>query len=341
MNKFRCLPRLCRGIADIPRFTPEDTEYFDVSLADREAFGEPRVESTRLQAAARRIAEHFMVYDAMDQTLLEHEAQLDFGGGESTAAAGGVGPSIVDVDNSELGKLDRDNVSNVRQYLFNSYTLQSRGQLSDFIENLERMPVQGQLPPAEVQAKLDQLLRKSQPNFLSEIASVLAVRGVPNLGALNRMMQTLLDRGYYQPCQVVLDSLLMSRTPLNMQTLAIALALATLAGKRNVFYSYALLPEASPDSRFGDLSLPSEELIDSLAFGYAKFQDKDNLDRTLRWGEECKVLGARALRTNMRAAVFWSDSVRAKWTLEKLQKMGKVPRYIVDMARKVDESLGT
>lgn len=324
--------RLVRSFANYSKYVPEHTNYLDADLSDQEIFGVPRVESTRLQAAARRIAEYFMVYDAIDQTLLEHEAQLDFGDGHS--------PSIVEVDAAELGKLDRENVSDVRQYLFNSYQLEKRGQLSDFIEDSERMPQQGLLPREEVQARLDRLLRQSDPK-LSEVARLLAGRGVPNLSMLNKMMKSLLDRGYYQPCQVVLDSLLMSRATLNMQTLAIALSLATLGAKKTVFYSYALvaMPDSTTDSvlasRFGDVSTPSEELIESLAFGFAKFQDAKSLDKVLEWANQKNVLSLRTLRTNMRAALQWQDAKRAERTLGILRKTGSVPSEFTAMAARI------
>lgn len=329
--------RAVRSFSSHSKYVPEHTNFLDIDLNDQEMFGIPRVESTRLQAAARRIAEYFMVYDAIDQTLLEHEAQLDFGDGDTA--------SIVDVDAAELGKLDRENVSGVRQYLFNSYQLQKRGQLSDFIEDLERIPQQGLLPREEVQARLDHLLRQSDPN-LSEVAKLLAGKGVPNLSMLNKMMKSLLDRGYYQPCQVVLDSLLMSRETLNMQTLAIALSLATLGAKKTVFYSYALvaMPDSATDSalasRFGDISAPSEELIESLAFGFAKFQDAENLDRVLDWAKLHNVLSLRALRTNMRAALQWQDEPRANKTISILTKLGTIPEEFTAMATKIS-SLNT
>lgn len=268
------------------------------------AFGVGKIQSTRLQAATRRIAEQFLVYEAMEQALLEHEEQHDFG-------------RIVEVDERMIQSLDRENLMDLRRFLFRRYVLPTEG-LKEYVERAELVPQEHQLSqePQDVRSRLLKLLSAEKP-ALGEIAACLADAQNPDLNMFKMAISRLRRRGYFGPAQVVLDNLVMSRMQLDSELLVMALDLAAISGNRKLFLNYASIGIGRGESlakRFDvDRGSPENVLV-SVAQGAIKFHEDEILTNALKLDKDSLTLHL----LNLRAATRWRDNKRLDWTKKHL-----------------------
>lgn len=280
---------------------PSQTRYHVLdSKKLKSLFGVGKIQSTRLQAATRRIAEQFLVYEAMEQALLEHEEQRDFG-------------RIVEVDEETIRSLDRKNIAELRRFLFRRYTLPAEG-LKQYVEGAELVPhdFQAQQAPQDVRNRLWKLLSAERP-ALSEIAACLADSPTPDINTFKMAINRLTRRGYLGPAQVVLDNLVISRMQLDSDLLVTALDLATISGNRKLFLSYSHIgpgEDVALAKRFGvERELPESALV-AIAQGAVKFREANTLTKALQMNT--KSLKLHAL--NIGAAARWKDKERLEWS---------------------------
>lgn len=332
-------PRSNKPMANESAPVASTTRYYTLDLLKTNIFGQPRIEITRLEAAMRRVVEHFVVYDAIEQALLEYNEVNEYGS-KNTLSAEFRNDLALNIDYRALAQLQPDQIASVRSYLFNNYTVLKSSNFTDFVDQRDSLPMQPALSKDELSSRLNALLEDDRPILLKELLWLFSMRGEPRVDRLLELVGRLVKQRYIKPAQVILDSLIMSRIQLNPSTLALCLRVAIARRNTQLFTQYARLVklptdikpnEISSTQNFGvdakltpfdvkmqkrlgleQLPTPSSVYLE-LARGYCLFHDPARLDRVSAAAQRTGNLTPAIVTVLLRAAIEYSDVKRADW----------------------------
>lgn len=364
---MRAITRHARWLHSSPlRFElgPENTRYYRLDL---DVLGPPKIESTRLQAALRRITEKFIVYDAIDQAILEREAYLNFGPSRALPDHNQPDhqdstPAPIQVKDTALVAANPKELTKLREMIYKEKIFPET-ELQDYVQEASITPnsVSLNLP----QVNLKKLLKKSNKAELIRDLMKYFAQSSAKLPELVQILRELLDRKLVGPAQVIVDSLLMSREKLDLRVFNIALETARLQNDRKKFMNLAelvplpLIPVPAPYGsrillskerhfnrgwdykvggelwyRFVDRTILVEqnpnfaEMLVSLAKGYQKYKDAERLDRVMWWASSTGCFNTLLAAVNLQFADHNLDEQRAKWTIDAIKEHRLANRYL-------------
>lgn len=247
-----------------PTPEPKDIDEFMRDLANTSEeeldniIGKRVHHSFELQAAAIKMADYFLLYDALDQKILEQELKLRAGNEKDELADDDNEPDSADMSGPELqdGLLDVDQqlldtlgvgqLKRVQAKIFREWEVDPAelGKYRDQIPlgNDTERSVVSNLKDNNAFKQLLEYTQNNERGLLKKLGLQLITNSADmSLAQMHLIIRQLNLYRYSKPAELALDCLLSSDCPLSLETLVIALKLALSTGNEARFMRYASL----------------------------------------------------------------------------------------------------
>ncbi|CAN6620996.1 hypothetical protein TRVA0_008S01618 [Trichomonascus vanleenenianus] len=267
-----------------PVYIPVESSKYNTELKDEklaqtlakcerddmnELLGPERIRSTVIESAVRMMADHFMMYDAMDKVLLNKRLEQEFGTIDSRSSSSsqnvpalsrmnasvlpvmGVSTKAVEENqimaqlvgmNSELMQSVSNNslIDEVHDQFRKRYRMQTmkgyQGYQADIEGGYSQAFPNYSRDSRNAYKHLISYLKVERPEFIRGLSHRLMVSdGLPNLDLFNSLIHQLCNHRLYRPAQIALECLLVSDLQLNPRTLSLALHIAIMTSDERLF----------------------------------------------------------------------------------------------------------
>lgn len=210
--------------------TSNDELFYAIGTADEQQMdailGRGTLRSSNLEAAVRRLADGFHIYDTIDKFLLSDELKQF----EDSHKRGDIKNDSIDTAADH--QVSDNLLHRAHNYFFKEYNIGSLPPNDNYAayEELDySIPVYSLETQRQIYQRLADYVKNylsgdPQRTFLSELGHILQEASqMPALEVFYKAMNDLLERGYLRPAEMVLDCLVAANVPLDHHIYALGL----------------------------------------------------------------------------------------------------------------------